>query len=487
MMNDKDKKNEHRVIDHHLNKSYQYAKRHDLASFQLKKGLNEDTIRHISSLRKEPAAILDFRLKAYKGFLQKEIPQWAFITQPIVLDIQNLSYFSQVEKNKIKKEEIHEIIDYLRVPRGDPLLLSSIIIDSSYFYTDTYPHILKDLGVIVCSMQEAILYHLDVVEKYLGRVVPYDDNYFASLNSACFSEGTFVYIPKGVKCPIDITTHFRINAKAVGQFERTLIIVEEGGSVNYLESCTSPQDEENPLHAAVVEIIASKDSVVNYYTIQNWFKGKTKFHEGRASVEGGILNFVTKRGIAYENATINWTQVESGSYATWKYPSVILQGNHSRGSFNSVTITKDAQQADTGTKMYHIGSYTKSSINAKSISDSLPGYDNTFRSIVHIDVDSKKAKNISSCDTLMLHPFCSSKTLPEIRSFNDTAHIEHEAKSFPLSEMQLHYLQQRYISYRKARYLIVHGFCKDILSLLPLEFSIEARQLLELALEDATG
>ncbi len=429
--------------------------------------------------------MLDLRLKAYHAWLKMEEPKWAKVTYPPI-DYQSISYWAAPKKALESLDEVDpEILrayEKLGIPLEEQKALAGVAVDAvfdSVSVKTTFVEELNKLGIIFCSISEAIRDYPELVQKYMFSVVPMTDNFFAALNSAVFSDGTFVYIPQGVKCPMELSTYFRINAQNTGQFERTLIIADEGSYVSYNEGCSAPSRDENQLHAAVVELIAHKDAHINYSTIQNWYPGDA---EGR----GGIYNFVTKRGLCEgENSKITWTQVETGSVITWKYPSCILKGDNSVGEFYSVAITRLAQQADTGTKMIHIGKNTKSVIISKGISAQKG--QNSYRGLVKMHESATGAKNYSECDSLLIGDRCGAHTFPYLESKCESAQIEHEATTSKISEEQLFYLRQRGIKEEDAVSMIVHGFCKDVLSKLPMEFAVEAKALLDLTLEGSVG
>ena len=466
---------------------YKYGFTTDIEVDQLPPGLNEDVIRVISKKKGEPEFLLKWRLKAYERFLKMKEPKWAFINYPSI-DLQALSYYS-APKNKPLLESLDQVdpellkmYEKLGIPLHEQKQLAGVAVDAvfdSASVITTYKEQLSKEGIIFCSFSEAAREHPELIEKYLGSVVPYSDNYFTALNSAVFSDGSFVYIPKGVKCPLELSTYFRINAKNTGQFERTLIIAEEGASVSYLEGCTAPSRDENQLHAAVVELYAHKNSFIKYSTIQNWYPGDK-------NGKGGIYNFVTKRGIcAGENAKISWTQVETGSSITWKYPSVILKGDNSVGEFYSVAVTNNKQQADTGTKMIHMGKNTKSTIISKGISAG--NGQNTYRGLVKVMKSADGARNFSQCDSMLMGDRCGAHTFPYIEVQNPTAKVEHEASTSKIGEDQLRYCAQRGLDRENTIAMIVHGFSKTVLDELPLEFAVEARQLLNVTLEGSVG
>ncbi|RXJ87268.1 Fe-S cluster assembly protein SufB [Arcobacter sp. CECT 8985] len=449
------------------------------------KGLNEDVIKAISIKKEEPEWLLEFRLKAYKKWLTMEEPDWANLGYDEI-DYQNFSYYSAPKKPLGSLDEVDpEILktyEKLGIPLEEQKKLAGVAVDAvfdSVSVKTTFQKELEDLGIIFCSISEAANKHPELLKKYLASVVPYSDNYFATLNSAVFTDGSFVYIPKNTKCPMELSTYFRINALNTGQFERTLIICDEGSYVSYNEGCSAPIRDDSQLHAAVVELVALKDAHIKYSTIQNWYPGDK-------NGKGGILNFVTKRGICKgDNSKISWTQVETGSLVTWKYPSCILKGNNSSGEFYSVALTSLAQQADTGTKMIHIGENTKSTIISKGIS-ALKGV-NAYRGLVKFAKSAKNAKNISSCDSLLIGPQSAAHTYPYHDIRNPTGQIEHEATTSKISDDQLFYIRQRGISEEDAVSLIVNGFCKDVLKELPMEFAVEAKALLDISLEGSVG
>jgi Fe-S cluster assembly protein SufB len=458
---------------------------------RLPPGLNEDVIRAIAAKKGEPEFMLEWRLKAYRywdSLEQKQAePRWANVKYAPI-DYQGISYYSAPKKKKELKslEEVDpEILDTytkLGIPLHEQKLLAGVAVDAvfdSVSVATTFKEKLAEAGVIFCSFSEAVKNHPELVKKYLGSVVPYTDNFFAALNSAVFSDGSFVYVPKGVRCPMELSTYFRINAQNTGQFERTLIIADEGAYVSYLEGCTAPIRDENQLHAAVVELIAHDNATIKYSTVQNWYPGDK---EGR----GGIYNFVTKRGKALgKNSKISWTQVETGSAITWKYPSCILQGDNSVGEFYSVALTNNRQQADTGTKMIHIGKNTKSTIVSKGIS---AGYgQNTYRGQVKILKGAQGARNYTQCDSLLIGDKCGAHTFPYIEVKNASARMEHEASTSKIGDDQIFYLQQRGISKEEAVSMIINGFCKAVFKELPMEFAVEAQKLLSISLEGSVG
>ncbi len=448
-------------------------------------GLNEDVIKFISAKKDEPEWMLELRLKAYRKWLEMEEPTWGKVEyEPI--DYQAISYFSAPKKGPESLDEVDpkilEAYEKLGIPLEEQKQLQGIAVDAvvdSVSVKTTYTEELKKHGIIFCSISEAIRDYPELIKKYMFSVVPMTDNFFAALNSAVFTDGTFVYIPKGVRCPMELSTYFRINALNTGQFERTLIVADEGSYVSYNEGCSAPMRDENQLHAAVVELIAMKDAEIKYSTIQNWYPGD---EEGK----GGIYNFVTKRGICEgENSKISWTQVETGSSITWKYPSCVLKGDNSVGEFYSVAVTTLAQQADTGTKMIHLGKNTSSTIISKGIS-AMKGQ-NTYRGLVKIGANAHGARNFSECDSLLIGSECGAHTFPYLESKDNIGQVEHEATTTKISDEQLFYLRQRGINEEDAVSMIVHGFCKEVFSQLPMEYAVEARALLNLTLEGSVG
>jgi Fe-S cluster assembly protein SufB len=466
---------------------YKYGFFTDVEQEIAPKGLSEDTIRLISSKKNEPEWLLEWRLKAYRHWLTMKEPRWAHITFPPI-DYQNISYYAAPKSKERPKSlddidpEIRKTYEKLGIPLDEQKMLAGVAVDAvfdSVSVITTFKEKLAEAGVIFCSISEAVQEHPELVQKYLGFVVPHNDNFYAALNSAVFTDGSFVYVPKGVRCPMELSTYFRINAESTGQFERTLIIAEEGSYVSYLEGCTAPKRDENQLHAAVVELIAHKDATIKYSTIQNWYPGN-------AEGEGGIYNFVTKRGRCVgRNSHISWTQVETGSAITWKYPSCILEGDDSVGEFYSVALTNRRQQADTGTKMIHIGKNTTSTIVSKGIS---AGHgQNTYRGLVQIGKDASGARNYTQCDSMLIGDKCGAHTFPYIEVKNSTARMEHEASTSKIGEDQIFYCQQRGLSAEDAVSLIVNGFCKEVFKELPFEFAIEAEKLLSISLEGSVG
>lgn len=449
------------------------------------KGLNEDIVRMISKRKDEPQWLLDFRLDAFRKWQKMEMPEWGHLDMPHI-DYQDIIYYAAPKKDSDRPKEIDpklaETFDKLGIPLKEREALAGVAAVDAVFdsvsVATTFRKELAERGIIFCSFSEAVKEHPDLVRKYLATVVPSGDNYFAALNSAVFSDGSFCYIPKGVRCPMELSSYFRINAKGTGQFERTLIVADEGSTVSYMEGCTAPMRDENQLHAAVVEIVALKDADVKYSTVQNWYPGD---ENGR----GGILNLVTKRGICMEGAHLSWTQVETGSAITWKYPSTILKGDYSSSEFYSVAVTNNYQQADTGTKMIHIGRGTRSRIVSKGIS---AGHSqNSYRGLVRMLPGAFGARNYSQCDSLLIGSACGAHTFPDVRSANPTAVVEHEATTSKISEDQLFYCNQRGIGPEDAVGLIVNGYAREVLSKLPMEFAVEAQKLLQVSLEGSVG
>ncbi len=468
--------------------TYKYGFVTDVESERLPKGLNEDIIRAISEKKNEPAFMLEFRLKAYRRWLEMTEPGWQNVTYPKI-DYQNIVYYSAPKKkpqlNTLDEvdPEVLKTFERLGIPVDEQKRLTNVAVDmifDSVSIGTTFKKKLDDAGVVLCSVSEAVHKYPELVEKYLGTVVPIGDNFFAALNSAVFSDGSFVYIPKGVTCPMELSTYFRINDKESGQFERTLIIAEEGSSVSYLEGCTAPAYDNNQLHAAVVELVALDNATIKYSTVQNWYAGDPK------TGKGGVYNFVTKRGkCAGVNSKITWTQVEVGAAITWKYPSCILQGDNSVGEFYSVALTNGKMQADTGTKMIHIGKNTKSTIISKGISADQSS--NTYRGLVKVAPRAVGARNYTQCDSMLVGDQCSANTFPYIEVGNSSSAIEHEASTSKLNEEQIFYFLSRGISQENAINMIVNGFCKEVIKELPLEFAAEAQKLLTLKLENSVG
>lgn len=449
------------------------------------KGLNEDIVRMISERKGEPQWLLDFRLDAFRKWQKMEMPDWGHLDMPHI-DYQDIIYYAAPKKDSDRPKEIDpklaETFDKLGIPLKEREILAGVAAVDAVFdsvsVATTFRKELAERGIIFCSFSEAVKEHADLVRKYLATVVPSGDNYFAALNSAVFSDGSFCYIPKGVRCPMELSSYFRINAKGTGQFERTLIVADEGSTVSYMEGCTAPMRDENQLHAAVVEIVALKDADVKYSTVQNWYPGD---ENGR----GGILNLVTKRGICMEGAHLSWTQVETGSAITWKYPSTILKGDYSSSEFYSVAVTNNYQQADTGTKMIHVGKGTRSRIVSKGIS---AGHSqNSYRGLVRMLPGAAGARNFSQCDSLLIGSLCGAHTFPDVRSDNATAVVEHEATTSKINEDQLFYCNQRGIGPEDAVGLIVNGYAREVLSKLPMEFAVEAQKLLQVSLEGSVG
>ncbi len=471
----------------YLNSEYKYGFYTDIETEDFPKGINEDIVRLISGKNNEPEWLLEYRLKAFRYWLTLKEPKWAHLHYPKI-DFQDI-YYHAAPKAKQKLESIDDVdpeliatFEKLGIPLTEQKRISGVAVDAvfdSVSVGTTHQKELEELGVIFCSISEAIEKHPELVKKYLGSVVPHTDNFYAALNSAVFSDGSFVYIPKGVKCPIDLSTYFRINAKDTGQFERTLVVADDDSYVNYLEGCTAPERPENQLHAAIVELIALDNAEIKYSTVQNWYAGNK---EGI----GGIYNFVTKRGICEGvNSKISWTQVEAGSAITWKYPGCILKGDNSQGSFFSVALTNNHMQADTGTKMIHIGKNTKSTIISKGISADKSC--NVYRGLVKINPSATNARNYSQCDSMLVGDQCGANTYPYIDVKNNTATVEHEATTSKINEDQLFYLQSRGLDMEKCISLIVNGFCSEVFKQLPLEFSVEAVKLIEMKLENSVG
>ncbi len=481
------KKKSNNIFRKIADKAYKYGFISNINTEIIDKGLNEDVIRLISSKKGEPEWLLEFRLKAYRYWLTLEMPDWAHLNIPPI-DYQSISYYADPLKKKKSNEnkeidpELMKTFEKLGIPLEERLALSGTAVDAvmdSVSVKTTFKEELKEKGIIFCSMSEAIQEYPDLVRKYLGTVVNYRDNFFAALNSAVFSDGSFVYIPAGVRCPMELSTYFRINAANTGQFERTLIVADDNSYVSYLEGCTAPMRDENQLHAAIVEIIVCENAEVKYSTVQNWYPGDA---EGK----GGVYNFVTKRGDCRgNNSKLSWTQVETGSAITWKYPSCILRGDNSQGEFYSVAVTNNHQQADTGTKMIHLGRNTRSTIISKGISAGKS--QNSYRGLVRVSKNADGARNYSQCDSLLLGDKCGAHTFPYMDIHNDNAVIEHEATTSKISEEQLFYCNQRGIGTEEAIGLIVNGYAKEVLNKLPMEFAIEAQKLLSVSLEGAVG
>jgi Fe-S cluster assembly protein SufB len=476
-----------RTIEELANREYQYGFVTDVEAETVPKGLSEEVVRLISEKKREPAWLLEWRLKAYRTWLTMTEPTWQNVRYPAI-DYQDIIYYSAPKKRPTLNSldevdpEIRATFEKLGIPLEEQKLFAGVAVDAvfdSVSVGTTFKKKLGDLGIIFCSFSEAVQEHPALVRKYLGTVVPYTDNFFATLNSAVFSDGSFAYIPKGVRCPMELSTYFRINAQNTGQFERTLLIADEGAHVSYLEGCTAPMRDEHQLHAAVVELVALDNATIKYSTIQNWYPGDK---QGK----GGIFNFVTKRGkAAGVNSKITWTQVETGSAITWKYPGCILQGDNSIGEFYSVATTNNWQQADTGTKMIHIGRNTKSTIVSKGIS---AGHgQNTYRGMVKIGKQAHGARNYSQCDSLLIGDQCGAHTFPYLEIKNTSARVEHEASTSKIDEDQIFYCRQRGLSTEDAVNLIVSGFCREVFRELPMEFAVEAQKLLSVSLEGSVG
>lgn len=466
---------------------YKYGFTTDVHTEVIDRGLNEDVVRLISEKKGEPEWLLDFRLKAYRHWIKMTMPTWAHLRIPEI-DYQAISYYAdptKKSKDEGKKEidpELMKTFDKLGIPLEERMALAGLAVDAvmdSVSVKTTFKEQLKEKGIIFCSISEAVKEHPDLVRQYLGSVVPYTDNFFAALNSAVFSDGSFVYIPKGVRCPMELSTYFRINARNTGQFERTLIVADDDAYVSYLEGCTAPMRDENQLHAAIVEIVVHERAEVKYSTVQNWYPGDA---EGK----GGVYNFVTKRGhLRGNDSKLSWTQVETGSAITWKYPSCILQGDNSTAEFYSVAVTNNYQQADTGTKMIHLGRNTRSTIVSKGISAGKS--ENSYRGLVRVAAKADNARNYSQCDSLLLGDQCGAHTFPYMDIHNDTAIVEHEATTSKINEEQIFYCNQRGISTEDAVGLIVNGYAKEVINKLPMEFAVEAQKLLSVSLEGSVG
>ncbi len=480
-------KDQDKILREVTDSEYKYGFVSDIEMDMLPKGLNEDIIREISKRKEEPEFMLEFRLKAFRKWQQMEMPHWAHLQIPEI-DFQDIIYYASPKK-KEGPESLDEVdpellrtFEKLGIPLEEQERLAGVAVDAivdSVSVKTTFQDTLAELGIIFCSISEAVRNHPDLVKKYLGSVVPYSDNYYAALNAAVFSDGSFCYIPKGVRSPMELSSYFRINAANTGQFERTLIIAEEDSYVSYLEGCTAPMRDENQLHAAVVEIIALENAEVKYSTVQNWYPGDK---EGK----GGIFNFVTKRGICKgDRSRISWTQVETGSAITWKYPSTILKGDHSTAEFYSVAVTNNYQQADTGTKMIHLGKHTKSTIVSKGISAGQSN--NSYRGLVKVQKGAENARNFSQCDSLLIGDQCGAHTFPYLEVGNKTAVVEHEATTSKIGEDQIFYLNQRGISTEDAIGMIVNGYAREVLNQLPMEFAVEAQKLLQISLEGSVG
>lgn len=477
---------EEEIIKEVTDSEYKFGFTTNIKSDKVEKGLNEDIIRLISKKKNEPEWMLKFRLEAFEIWKKMEEPEWAHVhyDKP---DFQDLHYYAapQPKKKLGSLDEVDpELLDTFKklgISIDEQKRLTGVAVDivmDSVSVATTFKKKLGELGIIFCSFSEAVQEHPELIQKYMGSIVPKGDNFYAALNSAVFTDGSFAYIPKGVRCPMELSTYFRINEAQTGQFERTLVIADQGSYVSYLEGCTAPMRDENQLHAAVVELIALDDAEIKYSTVQNWYPGDK-------NGKGGIFNFVTKRGLCERNAKISWTQVETGSAVTWKYPSCILKGDHSIGEFYSVAVTNNYQQADTGTKMIHIGENTKSTIISKGISAGKSN--NSYRGLVKINKGAKNARNFSQCDSLLMGDTCGAHTFPYIEVGNSTAKVEHEATTSKIGEDQIFYCLQRGISEEKAIGLIVNGYCKEVLNNLPMEFAVEAQKLLSISLEGSVG
>ena len=466
---------------------YKYGFTTDIENIRAPKGLTEETIKFISKIKKEPKWMLEWRMKAFQRLKVSKEPNWQKPKFPKI-DYQDLYYYSAPKSMKDKPKDLSEVdpklietYNKLGIPLNEQKKLSGVAVDAvfdSVSVATTFKDELTKKGIIFCPISEAIQKHPDLVKKYLGSVIPISDHYFATLNSAVFTDGSFVYIPPNTRCPMELSTYFRINASETGQFERTLIIADKGSYVSYLEGCTAPSRDENQLHAAVVELIALDDAEIKYSTVQNWYPGNK-------NGKGGVYNFVTKRGICHENSKISWTQVETGSAVTWKYPSCILKGDNSIGEFYSIAVTNNYQQADTGTKMIHLGKNTKSTIISKGISAGKSH--NSYRGLVQVNPKAENARNFSQCDSLLMGNKCGAHTFPYIEVKNNTAMVEHEASTSKIGEDQIFYCNQRGIDTEKAIALIVNGFSKEVLNKLPMEFAVEAQKLLEISLEGSVG
>jgi Fe-S cluster assembly protein SufB len=478
---------EEKFLEEVANREYKYGFVTDIETDTIPKGLSEDIVRLISAKKEEPEFMTGWRLKAFRHWQKMEEPHWSNISYPEV-DYQDIVYYSAPKKkNQLTSldevdPELLKTYEKLGIPLEEQKMLAGVAVDAvfdSVSVATTFKEKLSNLGIIFCSFSEAVRNHPELVRKYLGSVVPPTDNFFASLNSAVFSDGSFIYVPKGVRCPMELSTYFRINAADTGQFERTLIVADEGSYVSYLEGCTAPRRDKNQLHAAVVELVALKDAEIKYSTVQNWYPGDK---EGK----GGIYNFVTKRGACRgQNSKISWTQVETGSAITWKYPSVILQGDNSIGEFYSVALTNNFQQADTGTKMMHLGKNTRSTIVSKGISAGKS--QNSYRGLVKVSKKATNARNYSQCDSLLLGDKCGAHTFPYIEVNNPTSRVEHEATTSKIGEDQIFYCNQRGLSTEDAINMIVNGYCKEVFRELPMEFAVEAQNLLAVSLEGSVG
>jgi Fe-S cluster assembly protein SufB len=475
------------TLEEHTKSDYKYGFTSNIETETIPKGLNEDVVRLISAKKKEPEWLTEWRLKAFRHWQTMTEPKWPNVSYPEI-DFQDIIYYAAPKKKPELKSldevdpELLRTFEKLGIPLEEQKMLAGVAVDAvidSVSVKTTYKEKLAELGIVFSSFSEAVHSHPELIKKYIGSVVPYTDNFYAALNSAVFSDGSFVYIPKGVKCPMELSTYFRINERNTGQFERTLIVAEEGSSVSYLEGCTAPMRDENQLHAAVVELMAMDDATIKYSTVQNWYPGDK---DGK----GGIYNFVTKRGLCEGvNSKITWTQVETGSAITWKYPSCVLKGDNSIGEFYSVAVTNNRQQADTGTKMTHIGKNTRSTIISKGISAGFS--DNSYRGLVKINKKAENAHNFSQCDSLLMGDKCGAHTFPYLEVENSTAKVEHEATTSKIGEDQLFYLMQRGLSEEDAINTIVNGYCKEVFNELPMEFAVEAQKLLAISLEGSVG
>ena len=485
-MSEKRQQSEDKLLEKVTTTEYKYGFTTNIESDTIPKGLSEDVVRIISAKKNEPEWMLEYRLKAYRAWLEMEEPNWANInyTKP---NYQEIIYYSAPKQKPVLDSlddldpEMKAMFDKLGISIGEQNKLANVAVDivmDSVSVATSFKEKLGDLGIIFCPISDAIQDHPELVQKYLGSIVPARDNFFSALNAAVFSDGSFCYIPKGVKCPMELSTYFRINEAGTGQFERTLLIADQGSQVSYLEGCTAPMRDENQLHAAVVELIAMDDANIKYSTVQNWYPGN-------AEGVGGVFNFVTKRGICNKNAKISWTQVETGSAITWKYPSCILKGDNSIGEFFSVAVTNNMQQNDTGTKMIHLGKNTKSTIIAKGISAGKS--EGNYRGLVRISKGATNSRNFSQCDSLLMGDKCGAHTFPYIEVKNNSSKVEHEATTSKIGEDQIFYCNQRGIGIEAAIALIVNGYCKDVLNQLPMEFAVEAQKLLEISLEGSVG
>jgi Fe-S cluster assembly protein SufB len=480
-------KDQDKIINDVTSGEYKYGFYSDIETEKIPKGLNEDVVRLISKMKNEPEWLLEFRLKSYRHWLTMKMPTWANLKIPAINYQDIIFYAAPKQKASLKSideidPELKRTFDKLGIPLEEQKHLSGVAVDAvmdSVSVKTTFKETLAEMGIIFCSFSEAVKEYPDLVRRYMGTVVPYTDNFFASLNSAVFSDGSFCYIPKGIRCPMELSTYFRINSANTGQFERTLLVAEEEAYVSYLEGCTAPMRDENQLHAAIVEIIAENNAEVKYSTVQNWYPGDK---DGK----GGIFNFVTKRGLCRgENSKISWTQIETGSAITWKYPSCILRGDNSIGEFYSVAVTNHHQQADTGTKMFHIGKNTKSTIVSKGISAGFG--QNSYRGLVKVLRNASNARNFSQCDSLLLGDKCGAHTFPYIEVDNQTAIVEHEATTSKIGEDQIFYCNQRGISNEDAVAMIVNGYAREVINKLPMEFAVEAQKLLQISLEGSVG